>query len=84
MIDTAVRSGISASHVLFDYWFYSPQKFGYSDCSIHARLVYVHNRSKHKDYLVLISTDMPLLEEETIRIDGKCWDIEVFFNVSKT
>lgn len=141
MIDTAVRSGISASHVLFDSWFCSPStlmsvkerdmnviamakktsKVHYmykgqmlpvteiyrrnrkrrgrsryllsaeiricsrdGSCSIPARLVYVRNRSKHKDYLVLISTDMTLSEDEIIRIYGKRWDIEVFFKVSKT
>ncbi len=141
MIDTAVRSRISASHVLFDSWFCSPStlmsvkerdmdviamakktsKVHYmykgqmlpvteiyrrnrkrrgrskyllsaeiricsrdGSCSIPARLVYVRNRSKHKDYLVLISTDMTLSEDEIIRIYGKRWDIEVFFKVSKT
>lgn len=53
-------------------------------CSVPARLVYVRNRSKHKDYLVLISTDMTLSEDEIIRIYGKRWDIEVFFKVSKS
>lgn len=52
--------------------------------SIPAKLVYVRNRSKHKDYLVLISTDITLSEEEIIRIYGKRWDIEVFFKVSKS
>lgn len=141
MIDTAVRSGISASHVLFDSWFCSPStlmsvkerdmdviamaqktsKVHYmykgqmlpvaeiyrrnrkrrgrskyllsaeiqicsrdSSHSNPARLVYVRNRSRHKDYLVLISTDMTISEDEIIRIYGKRWDIEVFFKVSKT
>jgi hypothetical protein len=37
-----------------------------------------------KDYLVLISTDTSLPEEEIIRIYGKRLDIEVFFKVCKS
>jgi hypothetical protein len=50
--------------------------------SIPARLVYVRKRGAKKDYLVLISTDVSLPEEEIIRIYGKRWDIEVFFSRS--
>ena len=49
-----------------------------------AKLVFVRNRNKKKDYLVLISTDTSLSEEEIIRIYGKRWDIEVFFKVCKS
>jgi IS4 transposase len=52
--------------------------------SIPARLVYVRKRSNRKEYLVLISTDMDLPEDEIIRIYGKRWDIEVFFKVCKS
>jgi hypothetical protein len=52
--------------------------------SIPARLVYVRKRGAKKDYLVLISTDVSLPEEEIIRIYGKRWDIEVFFKVCKS
>ena len=52
--------------------------------SIPARLVYVRNRQKRKDWLVLISTDMSLTEDEIIRLYGKRWDIEVFFKVCKS
>jgi hypothetical protein len=38
--------------------------------SIEARLVYVCKRGARKDYLVLISTDVSLAEEEIIRIYG--------------
>ena len=48
------------------------------------RLVYVRKRGKKKEYLVLLSTDMSLSEEEIIRIYGKRWQIEVFFKVCKT
>jgi hypothetical protein len=49
-----------------------------------VRLVYVRKRGKRKEYLVLLSTDMSLSEEEIIRIYGKRWQIEVFFQVCKT
>jgi hypothetical protein len=52
--------------------------------SIPARLVYVRKRGSKKDYLVLISTNVSLPEEEIIRIYGKRWDIEVFFKVCKS
>jgi hypothetical protein len=52
--------------------------------SVPAKLVFVRNRHKKKDYLVLISTDTSLPEEEIIRIYGKRWNIEVFFKVCKS
>ena len=52
--------------------------------SIPARLVYVRNRSKKSQYLVLITTDMELSEQEIIRIYGKRWGIEVFFKFCKS
>lgn len=51
---------------------------------IPAKLVYVRNRSKRKDYLVLLSTDTTLTEDEIIQLYGKRWDIEVFFKVCKS
>ena len=52
--------------------------------SIPAKIVYVRNKNKRKDYLALITTDMKISEEEVIRIYGKRWDIEVFFKVCKS
>ncbi|MCH5261239.1 MAG: transposase, partial [Lachnospiraceae bacterium] len=52
--------------------------------AIPAKVVYVRNRNKRKEYLCLISTDTSLSEEEIIRIYGKRWDIEVFFKVCKS
>lgn len=52
--------------------------------TIPARIIYVRNRNKKKDYLALITTDMTISEEEAIRIYGKRWDIEVFFKVCKS
>ncbi len=51
---------------------------------IPAKVVYVRNRNKRKEYLCLISTDTTLNEDEIIRIYGKRWDIEVFFKVCKS
>ena len=51
---------------------------------IPAKVVYVRNRNKRKEYLCLISTDTELDENEIIRIYGKRWDIEVFFKVCKS
>ena len=51
---------------------------------IPAKVVYIRNRNKRKEYLCLISTDVTLSEEEIIRIYGKRWDIEVFFKVCKS
>lgn len=50
----------------------------------YLKVVYVRNRNKRKEYLCLISTDTNLDENETIRIYGKRWDIEVFFKVCKS
>lgn len=51
---------------------------------IPAKVVYVRNRNKRKEYLCIISTDVNLEENEIIRIYGKRWDIEVFFKVCKS
>lgn len=51
---------------------------------IPAKVVYVRNRNKRKEYLCLISTDVDLEEDEIIRVYGKRWDIEVFFKVCKS
>lgn len=52
--------------------------------TIPAKIVYVRNKSKRKDYLALITTDMNINEDEIIRIYGKRWNIEVFFKVCKS
>ena len=51
---------------------------------IPAKIVYVRNRAKRKDWLAMISTDTSLDENEIIRIYGKRWDIEVFFKTCKS
>lgn len=49
-----------------------------------VRLVYVRNKNKRRDYLVLVSTDLTLSEEEIIQTYGKRWNIEVFFKMCKS
>ena len=51
---------------------------------IEAKLVFVRNRNNRKEYLVLLSTDTSLSEDEVIRLYGKRWDIEVFFKTCKS
>ena len=51
---------------------------------IKAKIVFVKDRNKSKNWLALISTDITLTDEEIIRIYGKRWDIEVFFKMNKS
>ena len=51
---------------------------------IPLRIVFVRNRNKRNQYLVLVSTDMSLSEEEIIQMYGKRWSIEVFFKACKS
>lgn len=51
---------------------------------IAAKLISMRNRSNRKDYLVLLSTDTSLTEDEVIQLYGKRWDIEVFFKTCKS
>ena len=44
----------------------------------------MHNRNRRKDYLVLVTTDMSLGEEEVISLYGRRWGIEVFFKICKS
>ena len=50
--------------------------------TVPAKLVFVRDRRK-KDWLVLLSTDICLADDEIVRIYGKRWDIEVFFKMAK-
>ena len=54
------------------------------ETNLPAKLVFIRNRNKKSDYLVLISTDTSLTEQEIIQLYGKRWDIEVFFKTSKS
>jgi hypothetical protein len=48
-----------------------------------ARIVYVKNKNKRKDWIAFICTDMSLTEDEIIALYGKRWSIEVFFKTCK-
>lgn len=52
--------------------------------TIDARIVYVRDRNKKKNWIALVSTDMSLTEEEIIQLYGKRWNIEVFFKICKS
>jgi len=54
------------------------------DVIVPAKVVFVRNKNNRKDYLILISTDLSIDEDEIIRLYGKRWDIEVFFKVCKS
>ena len=51
---------------------------------IPVKLVYVRNRNKRNEYLVLASTDIQLTENEIIELYGKRWSIEVYFKMCKS
>lgn len=51
---------------------------------IPVKLVFVQNRNKRRDWLVVLSTDIHLDNHEIIRIYGMRWSIEVFFKSSKS
>jgi SRSO17 transposase len=50
---------------------------------IEAKIVFVKNRNKKREWLAILSTDVQLTDEEIVRIYGKRWDIEVFFKMMK-
>ena len=45
--------------------------------------MYVRNRNKRNEHLLLLCADLSLTEEETIQLYGKRWDIEVLFKICK-
>ena len=49
-----------------------------------CRLRILGNRNNRQDYLILVSTDVNLSEEEIIQTYGKRWNIEVFFKMCKS
>lgn len=51
---------------------------------IPVRLVFVRNRNKKGEYIVLLSTDCSLSDEELVRIYGNRWSTELFFRASKS
>ena len=51
---------------------------------VFAKIVFVRDRNRSRQWLALLSTDTNLSDDEVIRIYGKRWDIECFFKVSKS
>jgi hypothetical protein len=47
-------------------------------------VVFVRHRSKKKEWLAILSTDLSLTVEDVIRIYAIRWDIEVFFKCTKS
>ena len=54
------------------------------DKPVLAKIVFVRDRNRSRQWLALLSTDTNLSDDEVIRIYGKRWDIECFFKVSKS
>ncbi len=52
--------------------------------NIPVKLVFVRNRNKCSDYIVLLSTDCTLSSGEIVRTYGNRWSIELFFRASKS
>ena len=52
--------------------------------NIPVKLVFVRNRNKRSEYIVLLSTDCTLSCEEIVRTYGNRWSIELFFRTSKS
>ena len=53
-------------------------------CGLPVKLVFVQNRNKRREWLVVLSTDVTLEEAEIIRIYGMRWSIETFFKFTKS
>jgi len=57
------------------------QKEGWN---VPAKVVFVRDRNRSKQWLAILTTDIDLSDEEVVRIYSKRWDIEVFFKMSKS
>ena len=51
---------------------------------IPVKLVFVRNRSKRNEYIIILSTDLSLSDAEVVRIYGNRWSIECCFKVCKS
>ena len=54
------------------------------EAGIQAKIVFVRNKNKRKEWIAIISTDTSLTEDEIIALYGKRWSIEPFFKVCKS
>lgn len=55
-----------------------------TSCGLSVKLVFVQNRNKRREWLVVLSTDITLEDAEIIRIYGMRWSIETFFKFTKS
>lgn len=53
-------------------------------CGLPIKLVFVQNRNKRQEWLVILSTDLDLDDQEIVRIYGMRWSIETFFKFTKS
>lgn len=51
---------------------------------IPVKLVFVRNRNKKSEYIIILTTDCSLPNSEVVRIYGSRWSIEVFFRAAKS
>jgi len=51
---------------------------------IPVKLVFVRNRNKKGEYIIILTTDCSLSDSEIVRIYGNRWSIEVFFRATKS
>lgn len=51
---------------------------------VQAKIVFVRDRQRSKQWLALLCTDITMADEEVVRLYGKRWDIEVFFKMVKS
>lgn len=52
--------------------------------NIPVKLVFVRNRNKAGEYIILLTTDCSLSNSEVVRLYGNRWNIELFFRASKS
>jgi hypothetical protein len=53
-------------------------------CGLPLKLVFVQNRNRRREWLVVLSTDRVLDAAEVVRIYGMRWSIETFFKFTKS
>ena len=53
-------------------------------CRIPVRLVFVRNRNKKSEYIVILTTDCSLSDSDIVRYYGSRWSIECCFKVCKS
>lgn len=72
------------SHYLLSAAIVMKTAIGIDTISIDARIVFVRNKHKRKEWIAFLCTDMDLTEDQIIELYGKRWGIEVFFKTCKS